>query len=259
MAEETPAPVPEQNEPIAEQVELVADDATRKPAEKRRIRTRTLFTAALVLGVVGGVAGGYAVQARRQPTPLPTLSVAPPVYPRSPLYDGIRPPSLPANVDDATIANGDLTKLLLPTPPGAKATFNDHGWMSLIEEADTCTNPAPCFSTDVITGVERIADTAWNRSDGVYVEIRILQYQPGHSDVPDNGLPSFVGSTGKTLTLPSDIAAAGYEYTDENGDNDDHAMAVHGSLAVYFWVTSHTRVPDPSIVSDLITQQMARL
>ena len=230
-----------------------------KPEKKRRIRTRTLFAAALVLGVVGGVAGGYAVQAKRQPTPLPPLNVAAPVYPRGPVYDGIRPSPLPANADDATIADGDLTKLLLPTPAGARATVNDHGWMTLADEADTCAKPAGCFSTDVNTGVARIADTAWNRPDGIYVEIRIFQYLPGHSDVPDNGLDSFLSAGGKTLTLPAGIPAVGYEYKDDHGDNNDHALAVHGSLAVYFWVTSPTRVPDPSIVGDLITQQMARL
>ena len=230
-----------------------------KPRKKRRVRTGPLFAAALVLGVLGGIAGGYTVQARREPTPLPALRVAKPVYPRSPLYDGTRPPTLPASVDDATIVDGDLTKLLLPTPTGAKATFNDHGWMSLIDEADTCTNPASCFSVNLSDGVARIADTAWNLGDGTYVEIRILQYRPGNSNKPDYNLTSFSVPDGNELTLPAGIPANGYEYKDSNGQNDDHAMAMHGDVAVYFWVTSSTRVPDPSIINNLITQQMARL
>ena len=37
------------------------------------------------------------------------------------------------------------------------------------------------------------------------------------------------------------------------------AEAVHGDLAVEFWVTSPSRVPDPSVINGLITQQMGRL
>lgn len=299
MAEETPAPVPSQDERATEHAaqpeqseqaahiahvtgqntpvadlseplpkafsELVSSAAVSQaaseaaPEKRRRIRTRTLLATALVLGVVGGVAGGYIVQARREPTALPPLTVAQPVYPRSPLYDGTRPSSLPANVDDAAIADGDLTKLLLPTPSGAKATFNDHGWMSLAEEADTCENPANCFANNVSRGVARIADTAWNRGDGLYVEIRIFQYRAGDSGAADNLMGSFVAGDSKQLPLPVGIPVVGYEYKDKYGSNDDHALAMHGNLAVYFWVTSTTSVPDPSVISDLITQQMARL
>ena len=262
MAEETP--LPEQGAVSPEvQAEFETETETAqtpdKPKKKRRIRTGPLFAAALTLGVLGGIAGGYVVQARREPTPLPALRVAVPVYPRSPLYDGMRPPALPANVDDATIVDGDLTKLLLPTPAGAKATFNDHGWMTLIDEADTCVDPASCFSINMSDNVARIADTAWNLGDGTYVEIRMFQYRPGHSDRPDYNLTSFSVPDGHELTLPAGIPASGYEYKDSNGQNDDHAMAMHGDVAVYFWVTSSTRVPDPSIINNLITQQMARL
>jgi hypothetical protein len=34
---------------------------------------------------------------------------------------------------------------------------------------------------------------------------------------------------------------------------------VHGDLVVDFWVTSPTTVPNPSIIDNLITQQMGRL
>ncbi|HEV2347427.1 MAG TPA: hypothetical protein VGS97_25250 [Actinocrinis sp.] len=258
-------PLPEPTEPEAAVVpEAVASEAVASetvadtaPKKKRTIRTRSLFAGALALGFLGGVAGGYTVQALRKPTPLPPLSVAQPVYPRSPLYVGTRPSALPANVDDATNTDGDLAALLLPTPSGAKATLDDHRYMSLIDEAGTCDNSAGCFSTNVIDGVARIADTAWNLSDGTYVEIRIFQYQPGNSNWPAVDLTTFSGRN--KLTLPTGIAAAGYEYVDNHDENDDHAIAIHGDLAVYFWVTSTTRVPDPAIINDLITRQMARL
>lgn len=267
MAEETTEEAPitavtaaqsEAVAPDAADLELVGRPAPEQTNKKKRsIRTRSLFIGALALGVVGGVAGGYTVQALREPTALPPLSVAQPVYPLSAVYDGTQPQALPASVDDATITNGDLTKLLLPTPPGARAGSIDHAWMSLIDEADLCSNPASCFSTNIIDDVARIADTAWTRADGTYIEIRITQYQPGNSNWPEKNLPTYTGE--KKLTPPAGIPAAGYANTDSHGQKYDFVSAVHGDLSVDFWVTSDTSTPDPSIINDLITQQMARL
>ena len=237
--------------------EPAAPSEPRKP--KRSVSTRKLFAGAVALGVVGGVAGGFTIQAMRKPTPLPPLAVTQPVYPRSPIYDGTRPPALPASQDDAAIVNGDLTKLLLPTPADAKAGFVDHTWMSLKAEAETCADPASCFSSNVHDGVVRIADTSWKRSDGFYVEIRIIQHRPGYTDYANRGITDIDAGNHTKIRMPDGIASAGYEYFDENNENDDHAVAVHGDLAVYFWVTSAAQVPDPSIIDDLIKQQMARL
>jgi hypothetical protein len=263
VAEPEPLPTPvTEPEPVTEFVGEPVSEPTppdTPPKKKRTIRTRKLFTGALVLGVVGGIAAGYTIQALRKPTPLPALSVAQPVYPAGPIYVGVQPPALPAGSDDASIVNGDLTKLLLPTPAGATVAAYDHGWMELSNLASLCDDPGSCFTTDVTGGVARIADTSWKRSDGTFVEIRIFQYQPGSSNSVDQIYTNFPASGNPPLKLPAGIAATGYEYKDSDGANDDHAVAVHGSLAVYFWVTSTTRVPDPSIINDLITRQMARL
>ena len=246
-------------EPTIALAEPIEGEPAAPVKPKRRIRTGRLFAGAIALGIIGGVAGGYTVQALRKPTPLPPLAVAQPVYPQSRVYDGTRPPALPAGQDDATIVNGDLTKLLLPTPAGAHATFLDHSRMDLVSEADTCENPASCFSTNLHDGVVRIADTAWIRSDGLYVEIRVFQYRPGYTNYADGQITNFSATNRTKIRMPDGIAAVGYEYFDSNNENDDHAVAVHGDLAVYFWVTSRTRVPDPSIIDGLIKQQMARL
>jgi hypothetical protein len=256
-----PKAVPEPEAvPAAETPEASAPDIVETPPKRKRtVRTGRLFAGALVLGLVGGVVAGYTVQALRKPTPLPALRVTQPVYPVSPIYVGVQPPALPASSDDATIVNGDLTKLLLPTPSGATVDGIDHGWMELANEASTCDNPGGCFSTDVIDGVARIADTSWKRGDGNVVEIRIFQYVPGYSVWVDKAYTDYSTTSHTTLKLPAGIPAAGYEYKDSQGENDDHAVAVHGNLAVYFWVTSSAHVPDPSIISNVITQQMARL
>lgn len=243
----------------AEPVAPIEPEPIAPPKPKRSIKTKPLFAGAIALGLVGGVAAGYTVQAMRKPTPLPPLTVAQPVYAHGPIYDGTRPPALPASLDDATVVNGDLTKLLLPTPAGASASYLDHAWMSLESEAQTCDNAASCFSTNVHSGVVRIADTSWKRSDGLYVEIRIFQHRPGDTNYADREIAQMNSANHAKIKMPDGVPAAGYEFFDSNGDNDDHAVAVHGDLAVFFWVTSATRVPDPSVIDDLIKQQMARL
>lgn len=252
-AEPTPEPERLTPEPLLAAVE--ADEPSAPARPKRRIRTRSLFAAAVALGVVGGAAAGYTIQALRKPTPLPPLAVAQPVYPRSPIYDGTRPPALPASQDDATIVNGDLTKLLLPTPAGATAAFYDHEWMELSADAADC---ASCFADNLSGRLVRIAATNWNRKDGLFVEIRIYQYRPGSSGQVATALAQ-ARSRPNALALPEGISAAGSQSVDAGGDDEDFAIAAHGDLAVYFWVTASGHAPDPSIINDLIKQQMARL
>lgn len=253
--EPEPAPQPEPElEPEPEPV--VAQAAPAKP--RRSVRTRTLITGAVVLGVLGGVASGYTIQALRKPTALPPLAVAQPRYPQSAVYDGTQPSALPASQDDATTVNGDLTKLLLPTPTGATTGFVDHEWMGLSQDASGCSLPVKCFTADLSARLARIAATAWTRSDGLFVEIRIYQYLPGSSGQVTTELAQ-ERSRKNALALPEGAPAAGYEFVESGGDNTDFAVAAHGDLAVYFWVSSSSVVPDPSIIGNLITQQMARL
>jgi hypothetical protein len=244
-------PVPQGDPALGEPISAAA------VKKKRSVRSRNLFAGALALGLVGGAAGGYTIQELRKPTPLPPLSVAQPVYPRGPVYNGVRPAGLPAAQDDATVVDGDLRKLLLPAPAGATVTF-DPGWVDLIDEADTCDDTAYCFDQDLENGVARVADTAW-RSNGLFEEIRILQYLPGYSSYAESEMTSFKADSATKLLMPDGIAAAGWEKYDSHHEYDDHAVAVHGDVAVYFWVTSPSHVPDPSIINGLITQQMARL
>lgn len=233
---------------------------TPTPTPKKQIKGRTLVIGAVALGIVGGLVAGYTIQLMRDPTPLPSLVVAQPRYPVSPVFDGSYAPGLPAKQDDEAITDGDLTKLLLPTPKGATVGAADHEWWSLADGASLCDDPASCFSTDVSDGVARIADTSWRTSDGLYVEIRMYQYRPGSTLDVDGEIADYAPSgDAKAIPMPDGIASAGYEYRDDNNENDDHTVAVHGDLVVYFWVTSKTHVPNPSIIDGLMTQQMARL
>jgi hypothetical protein len=241
---------------VGEPVEPTESTEPAKP--KRRIRGSTLFTAAVVLGVLGGVGTGYAIQYTRPATPLPPLAGSQPAYAPVGVYQGIAPAMLPSSRDDATVTDGDLTKLLLPVPAGANT--DDASWLDQIisaeEDADTCTDPVSCFTKYASDGIIAIADTGWTQN-GFDIEIRMFRMAPGDSTTARN----WAGDSGSTNTIPipAGIDGTGYEYLDTNNDNDDTAYAAHGDLAVEFFVTSPSTVPSPSIIDALMTQQMGRL
>jgi hypothetical protein len=226
-----------------------------EPKVRRRVKTRSLFVGAIVLGVLGGVGTGYAVQASRPETPLPSLVAAHPSYAPVGVYAGVAPSPLPTGQDDMALTDGDLTKLLVPTPSGASVGGAwDHEWVNLVDDAYLCDDEKACFTTDLMNGIRALADTGWTKS-GYYEEIRILRFDPQYET---GGFLD--GTTGDTiLPTPADLNAKAVEYRDRYDENTDYGVASHGDLVVEFWVSSTTRVPDPSVLSALMTQQMARL
>ena len=233
-------------------------EADAKP--KRRIRNTTLFAAAVVLGVLGGVGTGYGIQYSRQPTPLPSLTGSQPAYAPVGVYQGVAPAMLPASQDDATLTDGDLTKLLLPVPAGAST--DDSDWVDQLvdpeEIAQYCTgSQASCLTYDYAQGVDEIGDTNWEQN-GFQIEIRIYRMTAGDSSNA-RSWSSDDSDGSNTIPMPAGIDGSAYEFYDSNDDNDDNAFAVHGDLVVGFWVTSPTVVPNPSLIDGLITQQMGRL
>jgi len=226
---------------------------------KRRIRSTTLFAAAVVLGVLGGVGTGYAVQYSRPATALAPLAGSQPAYAPAAVYQGLAPAMLPATQDDATLTDGDLTKLLLPVPAGASTA--DSVWVDQMvdpeEVAQFCTDEVSCLKRDYSAGVAAIADTNWSQN-GFYVEIRIYRMEPGESGSARSWAENDNDESNQ-ISLPSGIDASGYEFFDTNSENDDNVFAAHGDLVVEIWVTSPTRVPNPSLIDGLLTQQMGRL
>jgi hypothetical protein len=234
----------------------------RKRKRKRSISTVKLYSLMIVIGIVVGAGAGYAIQEQRTPTPLASFAVAQPKYPQSSLFTGQLPTMLPSTDDDFTIVDGDLTKILLPTPIGATADY-DHVWLTLEDAASFCSNQSACFISALSNNVSRIADTSWTLTDGTYVEIRITQYAEGSSGSASEVYNSYGSPAGSTeLTLPSGTDALGYAYQDttNNGANTDYAVTLHGNLLIEFWVEADdATVPDPSIINGLITRQLARL
>ncbi|MEU6880885.1 hypothetical protein [Streptomyces sp. NPDC046712] len=174
VADPEPAPAPASD---PEPAPAPASDA--EPPRRRRVgRTVALIAVAAVLGIVGGTAVGYGIQAEREPTPLPALNQLDLAYPK-PLPKGQKPAPLTAAEDRKVKTDGDLRKLLLPKPAGSKkAEFTDEdGWLSLSEYATEYNEPGRAFTYQLDNKVRRIAATSWQTGEYKTTEIRLVQYR----------------------------------------------------------------------------------
>lgn len=143
------------------------------PRPRRRGRTTLLVAAAAVLGTVAGTCTGFLVQADREPTRLPSLSQ--PVVKQA--KGEVEP--LSAAQDRQVKVDGDLRKLLLKKPSGAKKADwlgDSDGWMSLASYADAFEKPGGAFGDLVHDEFRRAAVTGWESGD-VSVTIRLIQYR----------------------------------------------------------------------------------
>ncbi|WP_406060526.1 hypothetical protein OG462_23850 [Streptomyces sp. NBC_01077] len=145
---------------------------------RRVLRTVGLIAVAAVLGLVGGTAVGYGIQADREPTPLPALNQPGLAYPAKPLPKGEEPEPLSAKEDHQAKAQGDLRKLLLPRPAGARVDGDD-GWQALDAYADGFTRPDGALEAELDSGVRRIATRAWLVGEYKRVQINLVQYRSG--------------------------------------------------------------------------------
>ncbi|MCZ0980560.1 hypothetical protein O1L60_20645 [Streptomyces diastatochromogenes] len=143
---------------------------------RRVLRTVGLIAVAAVIGLVGGTAVGYGIQADREPTALPPLNQPGLAYPGKPLPKGREAEPLSAKEDFRAKAQGDLRKLLLPKPAGARADGTD-GWQSLDEYVDSFTRPGDALEFQLDQGIRRIATRAWRVGEYKHVEINLVQYR----------------------------------------------------------------------------------
>lgn len=173
-----PAPLPAEEPPEAE------------PRRRRRgRRTARLLVAALLVGVAGGAAVGYRIQADRPPTPLPALSLPDLVHPAKALPKGEESDPLPASQDRATKTAGDLRKLVVPRPSGAKDPENPLGlahtdgprWITLAQVSSQYENPGAMFEKLAGADIRRIAGDAWNSGSHRTTMVELYQFRPGTS------------------------------------------------------------------------------
>ncbi|MFM9444978.1 hypothetical protein [Streptomyces acidiscabies] len=142
---------------------------------ERRGRTALLISTAACLGVLGGVCTGYLVQAERSPTPLPPLSQG-----TVPQAKGDAPEPLSAARDRRVKVDGDLRKLLVTRPKGAKdweGPWNgDARWLSLSAYADSFTDPSVGFGSSAERGFRRAVTAGWVEHETRSVEVSLVQF-----------------------------------------------------------------------------------
>ncbi|MET9372577.1 hypothetical protein ABZX98_00275 [Streptomyces sp. NPDC002992] len=167
--------------PVTEPASAPVPDA-EPPRRRRTGRTVALIAVAAVLGIVGGTAVGYGIQAEREPTPLAALNQPDLAYPK-PLPRGQNPAPLTAAEDRRIKTDGDLRKLLLPRPAGTKKSeFSDaDGWMTLREYASGFRSPEWALEDQLENKLRRIAATSWQKGEFRTTEIRLVQYRAGDS------------------------------------------------------------------------------
>ncbi|MFE9399745.1 hypothetical protein [Streptomyces flavidovirens] len=202
--------VPDQQEP--EESQEAAAPAGDRPARRVRPRGRTtlIIAAAAVLGIVGGTATGYTVQAERPPTPLPALAQTGLAYPAKALPEGKEPEPLSAKDDRRVRTDGDLRKLLVSKPAGARVS--DEEWVKdgradLTSYALDFDSEGYMFGELAAWDFRRFAGTAWEQDANRWVSVRLVQFGAG----PVAGAAEH--ADGQFSYMPDDEEGAG-----NNGD-----------------------------------------
>ncbi|MFE4371548.1 hypothetical protein ACFRMN_25535 [Streptomyces sp. NPDC056835] len=168
---------------------------------RRRGRTTLLIAAAAVLGVVAGTATGYAVQAEREPTPLPVLAQPGIGYPAKSLPGGKEAEPLSAKEDTRVRTDGDLRKLLVGKPSGAEEAFPDwlnDGWMSLDMYALDFQEPSVMFQDLTRDGFRRAVGASWTQGENREVNIFLVQFRASYT------LGAAVHAEGQRSYMPDD-------------------------------------------------------
>ncbi|MFE7275363.1 hypothetical protein [Streptomyces sp. NPDC057623] len=237
------------------------------PLPRRRGRTALLIAGSVVLGLVAGTCAGYLVQADREPTKLPSLS-----QPTLKQSAGEAPEPLSAARDRRVKTDGDLRKLLLRKPAGAKDLewlSGLDGWQDMASFAGNYEKPDVMFTELVSDEFRRAAVTGWQVGSSYTVEIRLVQFRqeervsaPGTTDndqywaADEDSTDSWpVPGTGDGMAYVHNKpeAEAGYlpVYSAE-------AHAWRGDIAMQIWVYADEPVSKKRIM-DLAQRQMGRL
>ncbi|MFI1097747.1 hypothetical protein [Streptomyces sp. NPDC020917] len=139
---------------------------------RRRGRTTLLIASAAVLGVLAGGGLGYRIQQQRTPTPLPPLTGRPLAQPNG---AGPAAAALPVSQDRAAVYGGDLLKLLVPTPKGAKE--GERGWESLAAYSENFTKPGTAFVEFSGDDFQRAVNAMWLEHHDTVVSVELAQFR----------------------------------------------------------------------------------
>lgn len=244
-------------------------DAAARPRPRPRGRTTLLIAAAAVLGVVAGTCTGYLVQADREPTALPSLSQ--PVLTQKTQQKGQEPAPLSAAQDRRVKTDGDLRKLLLKKPRGAKDNeflLGDDGWMRLADYASVFEDSDEVFGGLVADEFRRVAVTGWRKGDA-FVEIRLVQYRQEEAAVAADyaaGAQQWSESEDDVDSWDIPGTGDGMAYVRTRPDSEPGYLPVYtadahawrGDIHMEIWITDTKRISKKEIL-DLAERQMERL
>lgn len=255
--------VPEVAEAPVAPVIVAPDVLSEVPARRRgRGRTTLLIATAAVLGLVAGTCVGYLVQADREPTKLPSLSQ--PVLAQA---EGEGPEPLSAAQDRKVKTDGDLRKLLLKRPSGAKDaeySTGEDGWLDIGDYADALTDSDKMFPELVEYEFRRAAGAEWTVGDSYGVEIRLVQYRQEENSTAADRTGNW--NVGGTTSWPIPGTGDGKAYvtikpTTKPGYRPVYKAEAHawrGDIAMEIWIYGSKAVPK-AMIMDLAKRQMERL
>ena len=226
-----------------------------------------LTGAAAALGLVAGTCAGYLVQAHRAPTKLPPLS-----QPSFAQAEGEVPEPLTAARDRRVKTDGDLRKLLLEKPRGARAAahlMGQNGWLDLADYAEFYDEPGEMFGEIVGDEFRRAATTGWLVGRTHEVEIRLVQFRQEETLAAAANVAStryWVEDEGGTDSWALPGTGTGRVYVHKRPDTKPgyvpvytaEAHAWRGDIAVEMWITDIKPIPKAKIM-DLAERQMERL
>ncbi|TQK45483.1 hypothetical protein FBY35_7051 [Streptomyces sp. SLBN-118] len=222
--------------------------------------------------MVSGVVTGYAVQFDREPTPLPPLS-QPDLRDSKTLPAGPGTTAQSVNVNRRVKTDGDLRKLLLKKPKGAKAaTSLSDGWTSLVEYSGAYDKPDRMFQEMVNDDSRRIATASWEERGEVFVTVNLIQFRDddvlaarewgsgqqgymameGHAG--NSGRPIPGSGNGRVYVYDKPIRQAGYEPLYRA-----RVIAQRGDVVMEIWYLNNAREVSAKAVMSLAKQQLERL
>jgi len=247
-----------------------ADSAADQPPPskpRRRGRTALLMAAAVVLGVLGGGAAGYAAQSARKPTALPPLAVPQPRYPAA----RVAVPPLPPSQDDMVRTDGDLTKLLLPTPKGAslpQGIGSFDSWVNIAQFSEGYQDPAGEFAWLSDHDFRRAALGTWDQGD-TYAIVQLVQFTHAYEA---NALLMIQSESGfakpwtgsSSVPLPGSNDGVVFPGVAQHGSDgatyyEGRAFAVHGDLAVEIYLQDGNGKVSKQTLQTLLQEQLERL
>ncbi|MFG2574751.1 hypothetical protein [Streptomyces sp. NPDC048481] len=245
-----------------------AEPVRARPGPRPRGRTTLMIAGAAVLGIVAGVCTGYVIQAGRAPTALPSLSQ--PVVGQA---EGEVEP-LSAARDRRVRTDGDLRKLLVERPKGAKAgrsALGADGWVDLTTYAEYYKKPIGAFNGLVEDEFRRAATTSWTVGETYEVVIDLVQFRqengPAASGWADNGRHWAEDEDDtRSWPLPGTGEDNGMAYVHDTPERKPGYLPMYSAEAhawrgdVYMEVRIYDSKPVPKAkIMDLAARQMGML